>query len=39
MPSHPSVRDAMLAIASLGGRMHHLLLLELGWRARQQAEM
>ena len=54
MPKRPTVKDAMLAIASLGGHllrngdpgwlvlgrgMHDLLLLELGWRARDQAEM
>ncbi|MGE0872652.1 MAG: IS4 family transposase [Kofleriaceae bacterium] len=54
MPKRPTVRDAMLAIAGLGGHltrngdpgwlvlgrgMHDLLLLELGWRARDQAEM
>lgn len=52
--ARPSARDAMLAVASLGGHltsngdpgwlvlgrgMHDLLLLELGWRAREQAEM
>jgi hypothetical protein len=50
----PTARDAMLAVAALGGHlksngdpgwlvlgrgMHDLLLLELGWRAREQAEM
>jgi Transposase DNA-binding/Transposase DDE domain len=50
---NPSARDAMLAIAGLGGHlksngdpgwlvlgrgMHDLLLLELGWRAREDAE-
>lgn len=54
MPRRPSVQDAMLAIAGLGGHlprngdpgwlvlgrgMHDLLLLELGWRAREQAGM
>lgn len=54
LPNPPTVRDAMLAIAGLGGHlpnngdpgwlvlgrgMHDLLLLELGWRARDQAEM
>jgi hypothetical protein len=54
MPHRPSVQDAMLAIAGLGGHlprngdpgwlvlgrgMHDLLLLELGWRAREQREM
>lgn len=53
LPNRPSVRDAMLAVAELGGHqtnngdpgwlvlgrgMHDLLLLELGWRAREQAE-
>lgn len=53
LPSRPSARDAMLAIAALGGHltsngdpgwivlgrgMHDLLLLELGWRAREEAE-
>lgn len=48
----PTARDAMLAVAALGGHiknngdpgwlvmgrgMHDLLLLELGWRAREQA--
>lgn len=51
--AHPNARDAMLAVAALGGHlksngdpgwlvvgrgMHDLLLLELGWRAREQAE-
>lgn len=51
MPSRPTVKDAMLAIAGLGGHlprngdpgwlvlgrgMHDLLILELGWRARDQ---
>lgn len=54
MPSRPTIKEAMLAIAGLGGHlprngdpgwlvlgrgMHDLLLLELGWRARGQAEM
>lgn len=49
----PNARDAMLAVAALGGHlksngdpgwlvvgrgMHDLLLLELGWRAREQAK-
>jgi len=49
----PNAREAMLAVAALGGHiknngdpgwlvvgrgMHDLLLLELGWRAREQAE-
>lgn len=49
LPRRPSARDAMLAVAALGGHlksngdpgwlvlgrgMHDLLLLELGWRAR-----
>jgi len=53
LPRNPSARDAMLAVAALGGHlknngdpgwlvlgrgMHDLLLLELGWRAREQAE-
>jgi hypothetical protein len=53
LPAHPTVKDAMLAIAGLGGHLknnadpgwlvmgrglHDLLLLELGWRARQEAE-
>lgn len=52
--ARPTARDAMLAVAALGGHlkangdpgwlvlgrgMHDLLLLELGWRAREQAEM
>lgn len=52
IPVKPSARDAMLAIAALGGHlksngdpgwlvlgrgMHDLLLLELGWRAREAA--
>lgn len=51
MPARPTVQDAMLAVAGLGGHlprngdpgwlvlgrgMHDLLLLELGWRAREQ---
>jgi hypothetical protein len=51
--SRPNAREAMLAVAALGGHiknngdpgwlvvgrgMHDLLLLELGWRAREQAE-
>lgn len=54
IPARPTARDAMLAVAALGGHlksngdpgwlvlgrgMHDLLLLELGWRAREQAEM
>lgn len=54
IPKRPTVKEAMLAIAGLGGHlprngdpgwlvlgrgMHDLLLLELGWRAREQAEM
>jgi hypothetical protein len=50
LPRRPSARDAMLAVAGLGGHlksngdpgwlvlgrgMHDLLLLELGWRARE----
>jgi Transposase DNA-binding/Transposase DDE domain len=50
---NPTVRDAMMAIAGLGGHlksngdpgwlvlgrgMHDLLLLELGWRAREASE-
>jgi Transposase DNA-binding/Transposase DDE domain len=53
LPPRPTVRDAMLAVAALGGHLknngdpgwlvlgrglHDLLLLELGWRAREQAE-
>ena len=49
----PTARDAMLAVAALGGHiknngdpgwlvmgrgMHDLLLLEVGWRAREDAE-
>jgi len=52
LPARPTVRDAMLAIAALGGHvknngdpgwlvlgrgLHDLLLLELGWRAREEA--
>jgi hypothetical protein len=52
LPASPSAKEAMLAVASLGGHlrsngdpgwlvlgrgMHDLLLLELGWRAREQA--
>jgi hypothetical protein len=54
LPARPTARDAMLAVANLGGHiksngdpgwlvlgrgLHDLLLLELGWRAREQAEM
>lgn len=53
LPQRPTVRDAMLAVAALGGHLknngdpgwlvlgrglHDLLLLELGWRAREEAE-
>jgi hypothetical protein len=53
LPTRPTTRDAMLAIAALGGHiksngdpgwlvlgrgLHDLLLLELGWRAREEAE-
>ena len=53
LPARPSARDAMRAVATLGGHitsngdpgwlvlgrgMHDLLLLELGWRARRDAE-
>ena len=53
LPRKPSARDAMLAVAALGGHlknngdpgwlvlgrgMHDLLLLEIGWRAREEAE-
>jgi hypothetical protein len=53
LPTRPNARDAMLAVAALGGHlksngdpgwlvlgrgMHDLLLLELGWRAREEAE-
>lgn len=52
LPRRPSARDAMLAVAALGGHiknngdpgwlvlgrgLHDLLLLELGWRLRQEA--
>ena len=54
LPEKPTAREAMLAVAALGGHrrsngdpgwlvvgrgMHDLLLLELGWRAREQAEL
>jgi len=54
LPARPTSRDAMLAVAALGGHiksngdpgwlvlgrgMHDLLLLEMGWRARDEAEM
>jgi hypothetical protein len=54
LPTKPTARDAMLAVAALGGHrknngspgwivlgrgMHDLLLLELGWRAREEAEL
>jgi hypothetical protein len=54
IPNRPTVQEAMLAVAALGGHlprngdpgwlvlgrgMHDLLLLEFGWRARDQAEM
>jgi hypothetical protein len=54
IPKRPTVQEAMLAVAGLGGHlprngdpgwlvlgrgMHDLLLLELGWRAREQAGM
>jgi hypothetical protein len=54
LPAKPTARDALLAVAALGGHrkangdpgwlvvgrgMHDLLLLELGWRAREQAEL
>jgi hypothetical protein len=54
LAARPTCRDAMLAVAALGGHlksngdpgwlvlgrgMHDLLLLELGWRAREGAEM
>jgi hypothetical protein len=54
LPTRPTARDAMLAVAALGGHrkgngepgwlvvgrgMHDLLLLELGWRAREEAEL
>lgn len=53
LPARATAREAMLAIAALGGHlksngdpgwlvlgrgMHDLLLLELGWRAREEAE-
>lgn len=53
LPARATARDAMLAIATLGGHiksngdpgwlvlgrgLHDLLLLELGWRAREEAE-
>lgn len=53
LPARATARDAMLAVATIGGHinsngdpgwlvlgrgMHDLLLLELGWRAREQAE-
>jgi hypothetical protein len=53
LPTNANARDAMLAVAALGGHiksngdpgwlvlgrgMHDLLLLELGWRAREEAE-
>jgi hypothetical protein len=53
LPARPTARDAMLAVATLGGHlksngdpgwlvlgrgMHDLLLLEMGWRAREAAE-
>lgn len=52
LPARPTVRDAMLAVAALGGHLknngdpgwlvlgrglHDLLLLELGWSAREEA--
>ncbi|HTA17763.1 MAG TPA: IS4 family transposase [Polyangia bacterium] len=52
LPARPTARQAMLAVATLGGHlksngdpgwlvlgrgMHDLLLLELGWRAREEA--
>jgi hypothetical protein len=52
LPVHPTAKDAMLAVAALGGHLrsngdpgwlvlgrglHDLLLLELGWRAREEA--
>jgi hypothetical protein len=51
LPARPTVRDAMLAVAALGGHLknngdpgwlvlgrglYDLLLLELGWRAREE---
>ena len=53
LPPRANARDAMLAVAALGGHLksngdpgwlvigrglHDLLLLELGWRAREEAE-
>lgn len=53
LPRKPTARDAMVAVARLGGHlknngdpgwlvlgrgMHDLLLLEMGWRAREAAE-
>jgi hypothetical protein len=53
LPADPTAKDAMLALATLGGHLksngdpgwlvlgrglHDLLLLELGWRAREEAE-
>ena len=53
LPARPTAREAMLAVAALGGHLksngdpgwlvlgrglHDLLLLELGWRAREEAE-
>ena len=53
LPRRPTARDAMVAVAKLGGHlknngdpgwlvlgrgMHDLLLLEMGWRAREAAE-
>jgi hypothetical protein len=53
LPARPSARDALLAVATLGGHlksngdpgwlvlgrgMHDLLLLELGWRAREEVQ-
>jgi len=53
LAARPSARDAMLAVAALGGHlksngdpgwlvlgrgMHDLLLLKLGWRAREEAQ-
>jgi hypothetical protein len=53
LPARPGARDAMLAIAGLGGHiksngdpgwlvlgrgMHDLLLLEMGWRAREATQ-
>jgi hypothetical protein len=52
LPAHPTAKDAMLAVAALGGHLrsngdpgwlvlgrglHDLLLLEIGWRAREGA--